>query len=159
MKRTHATRSGILRLAAVALAGMLLAGCTESPPEQQQSAAGTNQTAGGTSHATAPVKLTAASFDQQVLQSDKPVLVDFYATWCGPCKRMEPIIHELAGDYAGRAVVAQIDVDQAQEIAARYGIQYLPTFAVFKDGKVVEQVVGAQNKEDLAAKIDAALAN
>lgn len=159
MKRNRATCVAVLGLAAAALAGMLLAGCTQSPAEPQPGAAGTNQSSGEASHATALVKLTAASFDQQVLQSDKPVLVDFYATWCGPCKRMEPIVHDLAGNYAGRAVVAQIDVDQAQEIAARYGIQYLPTFAVFKNGQVVEQLVGAQSKEDLAAKLDAVLAH
>jgi thioredoxin 1 len=158
MKRTRAARRATVGLATIALAALLLAGCAESPPEPNGATPAAQPTAGGTSHASAPVQLTAASFDHQVLHSDKPVLVDFYATWCGPCKRMEPIIHELAGDYAGRVVVAQLDVDQAQDIATRYGVQYLPTFAVFKGGEVVEQVVGAQSKEALAAKLDAALA-
>lgn len=101
------------------------------------------------------VEVTDANFEQQVLKSNLPVLVDFWATWCGPCRMIAPVIEELAGEYAGKAVIAKLDVDANQETAARYGISSIPTLLVFKNGQVVDKVVGATSKKTLAARIDA----
>jgi len=100
------------------------------------------------------VKVTDQNFDSTVLSSSKPVFVDFWATWCPPCKRIAPFVEELAKDYQGKAVVAKVDVDEAGEISARYGINSVPTLMVFKNGQVVEAVVGAAPKEQMARLID-----
>lgn len=98
------------------------------------------------------------NFQEEVLSSEQPVLVDFWATWCPPCRAIAPSIEELAGEYDGRAKVAKVDVDQNPELAAEYGIRSIPSILYFKNGEVVDTVVGAAPKAALAAKLDATLA-
>jgi thioredoxin 1 len=102
----------------------------------------------------AAIQVGSEEFESKVLQSDKPVFVDFWATWCPPCKRIAPFVEELANDYKGRAVVAKIDIDQAGDVANRYGVTSIPTLMVFKNGDPVEAVVGALPKEQMARMID-----
>lgn len=101
------------------------------------------------------IKLNNENFDSVVLKSDKPVLVDFWATWCGPCKMIAPIIEELSEELEGKVVVAKLDVDQAPDIAGRYGVMSIPTMLVFEGGKVVKHTVGFQPKERLKAWLEA----
>ncbi|MBM3785435.1 MAG: thioredoxin [Acidobacteria bacterium] len=98
---------------------------------------------------------TDASWDADVLQSDKPVLVDFWATWCGPCRMIAPTVDALADEYAGRVKIGKLDVDSNPEAPGRYGVRGIPTLLVFKGGQVVAQKVGAAGKADLQALIDA----
>lgn len=100
-------------------------------------------------------ELTTTNFDNEVLQSDKPVLVDFWAAWCGPCKMIGPLVEELSGEYEGKATVGKLDVDQNQDLAIKYGVRSIPTILYFKNGEVVDKVVGAVPKSQLAAKLDA----
>ena len=93
------------------------------------------------------LKLTQDNFEQEVLKADKPVLVDFWAPWCGPCRMVSPIVEEIAGEVAGRAKVGKVNVDEEPELAARYGVMSIPTLIVVKDGKVVSFTVGAQPKQ------------
>jgi thioredoxin 1 len=97
------------------------------------------------------------NFEELVLNSDKPVLVDFWATWCGPCKIIAPTVEEIAKDYDGRAVVAKLDVDKAKETAIQYEVSSIPTLIVFKGGEEVSRIVGVQEKSVLMAKLDEAL--
>ena len=103
------------------------------------------------------LQITDASFDEVVLKSDKPVLVDFCATWCGPCRMLGPVIEELATEYEGRVVVGKVDVDNNQEFAAKYGVRNIPTVLVFKDGEVVGRQVGVAAKKTYTDALDSLL--
>ena len=98
-----------------------------------------------------------ASFDSEVVQADGPVLVDFSATWCGPCKKLEPVVEELAGDYEGRLKVVKVDVDQAREVAAKFSVLAVPTLMLFRDGQVRDQLTGVQAKRAIAERVDKVL--
>jgi thioredoxin 1 len=100
-----------------------------------------------------PVELTEGNFEQEVLKSTTPVLVDFWAVWCGPCKMIAPVVDELANEYDGKLKVGKVDVDNHQQIAMQYGIRSIPTLLVFKGGRVVEQIVGAAPKKALIDKL------
>ncbi|MGV3614422.1 MAG: thioredoxin [Fimbriimonas sp.] len=102
----------------------------------------------------ANLAMTGSDFEQQVLQSDVPVLIDFWAEWCGPCKAIGPSIEQLAQDYAGRAKVYKVDVDREGDLAQRFGIMSIPALIVFKGGKEVDRMVGAAPKPQIAALID-----
>ena len=99
----------------------------------------------------AELNFTNSNFKEEVLQSKEPVLVDFGATWCGPCRMMGPVVEELANDYAGKVKVGKVNVDEEPELAQEYGIMSIPTIIIFKEGKIVNQVVGARTKSDLEA--------
>ena len=103
------------------------------------------------------LQITDASFDEVVLKSDKPVLVDFWATWCGPCRMLGPVIEELATEYEGKVVVGKVDVDNNQEFAAKYGVRNIPTVLVFKDGEVVGRQVGVAPKKTYTDALDSLL--
>jgi thioredoxin len=103
------------------------------------------------------LELTDANFEENVLKSDKPVLVDFWAVWCGPCRMVGPIVEEIANDYDGKAIVGKVDVDNNPEIAQKYGIRNIPTILFIKDGEVVDKQVGAVGRAALAEKLDAML--
>ena len=100
------------------------------------------------------VILTDANFENEVLKAQGPVLVDFWATWCGPCRMLAPVVEELANEYAGRVKVCKLDVDQGMNAAGKYQISSVPTLVAFKDGQIAFQAVGLQSKETLAAKLD-----
>ena len=101
------------------------------------------------------VTLTDANFASEVLESDQPVLVDFWATWCGPCSIIAPIIVELADEFEGKAKIGKLDVDHNPQTAMQYGVRSIPTLLFFKDGQVVDQLVGTAPKKVLAAKLEA----
>ncbi|HXX39853.1 MAG TPA: thioredoxin [bacterium] len=107
--------------------------------------------------ASKPASVTEKSFDSDVLKSSTPVLVDFWAAWCGPCKMIAPIVEELAGEYDGKLRVMKLDVDENSGIAARYSIMSIPTLGIFRSGELVERIVGYMPKEALKKRIDAAL--
>jgi thioredoxin 1 len=100
------------------------------------------------------VSLTQANFNAEVLQSPSPILVDFWAEWCGPCKMLGPILDELAEEYSGRVRIGKVNIDDSQELAAQYGIRSIPTLLLFKQGQVAEQLVGLRSKRDLKASFD-----
>ena len=102
------------------------------------------------------VEATDANFEQ-LIQSDKPVLVDFWAEWCGPCKMIGPVVEQLAGEYEGKAIIAKMDVDQNAQVPAKFGIRSIPTLMVFKNGQLVDKVIGAVPKNVLEQKLQAAM--
>lgn len=102
------------------------------------------------------VEITDQSFQETVLNSDKPVLVDFWATWCGPCRMLGPIIEEVAADFEGKALVGKVDVDNNQQVSD-YGIRNIPTVLIFKNGEVVDKIVGVAPKEVIAEKLNSYL--
>jgi len=103
------------------------------------------------------IHVTDAEFESQVLKADKPVLVDFWATWCGPCLAIAPVVEELAGEYDGKVVIAKMDVDKSPVTPGKYGIRAIPTLILFKDGQVVEQITGAVGKAVIESAINKAL--
>lgn len=103
------------------------------------------------------ITLTEENFGREVLETHEPVLVDFWAGWCGPCHRIAPVIEDLAADFEGRAKVGKVDVDQNTPVAAQYGIRSIPTLLFFRDGRVVDQVIGVVPKKVLADKLDVLL--
>lgn len=100
------------------------------------------------------IELTRENFQEEVLQSPQPVLVDFWADWCGPCKTLAPVIEELAGEYDDKVKFAKVNIDENQELAAEHGIRAVPTLLLFKDGQVVEQIVGMKSKGELKSELD-----
>lgn len=101
------------------------------------------------------LELTDANFEELVMKSDKPVLVDFWAVWCGPCRMVGPIVEEISNDFEGKAIVGKVDVDNNPEIAQKYGIRNIPTILFLKNGEVVDKQVGASPKATLTAKLEA----
>ncbi|MSO20101.1 MAG: thioredoxin [Acidobacteria bacterium] len=99
------------------------------------------------------LNVTDQSFDADVLKSSQPVLVDFWAAWCGPCRMIAPTVEAIAGDYIGKAVVAKMNVDENQAVPGQYGIRSIPTLLLFKDGQVRGQIVGAQGREAIESLI------
>ncbi|QCK14766.1 thioredoxin [Mangrovivirga cuniculi] len=103
------------------------------------------------------IELTDANFEE-IINGDKPVLVDFWAEWCGPCKMIGPVVEELAGEYDGKAVIGKVDVDSNPTLSAKYGIRSIPTLLVFKGGEIVDKQIGAVPKNVLADKLESQMA-
>lgn len=102
------------------------------------------------------VEITDANFEE-VIKSDKPILIDFWAEWCGPCKMIGPIVEEMAGDYEGKAIIGKVDVDSNPSVAQAFGIRSIPTLLFFKDGQIVDKQIGAVPKTILTQKLEAQL--
>ena len=100
------------------------------------------------------LEITDSNYEETVLKSDKPVLVDFWAAWCGPCRMVGPIIDELSEEYEGKAVVGKVDIDSNQQYAAQFGVRNIPTVLVFKNGELVDRKVGVSSKNDYAQALD-----
>ena len=103
------------------------------------------------------LKANDTNFDTEVMQSDRPVLVDFSAAWCGPCKKLEPIVDEIAGDYDGRLKVVKVDVDTSPATAARFGVMSVPTLLIVSGGAVKDQMIGLMSKQALSDRVDKVL--
>jgi len=103
------------------------------------------------------LEITESNFDAEVTKSDMPVLIDFWAVWCGPCKAIAPIVEELAAEYDGKVKFGKCDVDNNQQIALKYGVRSIPTLIIFKGGENVEQIIGAVPKQHIKAKLDEVL--
>ena len=104
------------------------------------------------------MELTDETFEAEVLKADTPVMVDFWAEWCGPCRMLAPVVEEIAGEYAGKVKVGKLDTDACAKTAAQYGVTAIPTLIVFNNGEVAKQLVGLQSKSGLTAALDEALA-
>ena len=104
-----------------------------------------------------PITITDSNFETEVIKSNVPVLIDFWATWCGPCKAIAPIVEDLAKDYDGKVKIGKIDVDNNQETTIKYGVRSIPTVLIFKDGQVHDSIIGAVPKAKIVQKLDAAL--
>ena len=102
------------------------------------------------------IQVTEQNFEAEVLQSTQPVIVDFYADWCGPCKMIAPALEEIAGELTGRVKVAKVNVDEQSALAQRYNVQSLPTLLYFQNGEVVNQTIGATSKKNILARLDTA---
>ena len=100
------------------------------------------------------LEITDSSFEETVLNSDKPVMVDFWAAWCGPCRMVGPIIDEISSEYENKAIVGKVDIDSNQEFAAKYGVRNIPTVLVFSNGELVDRHVGVAPKDTYAAALD-----
>lgn len=103
------------------------------------------------------IEATDQNFDQEVIESETPVLVDFSATWCGPCKQLEPIVHEIAGDYDGRLKVVKVDIEKAPSTASKFGVLSVPQLFIMKEGQVKQQMVGLQSKSTITDQVDQVL--
>ncbi|MCB0477919.1 MAG: thioredoxin [Crocinitomicaceae bacterium] len=103
------------------------------------------------------LEITEANFEELVMNSDKPVVIDFWAAWCGPCKMIGPVIEEMAGEYDGKAVIGKVDVDQNPSISQKFGVRNIPTVLFIKNGEVVDKSVGAVPKGQLVEKLEAQL--
>jgi thioredoxin 1 len=106
-----------------------------------------------------PVEIEEAKFEDMVLKASTPVLVDFWAPWCGPCRMVAPVVDELAGEYEGKVGFFKLNVDDNPKVAGQYGVMSIPTLILFKDGKPVSNIIGFKPKEELKEKLDTALAN
>ena len=104
------------------------------------------------------LEFTDGNFEAEVLNSDKPVLVDFWAEWCGPCRMIGPVVEEMAGEYEGKAKIGKVNVDNNPDISVKYGIRSIPALLIFKNGEVVDQIVGAVPKPYLTKQLDAQIA-
>ena len=104
-----------------------------------------------------PLDVGDQQFNEEVLNAGGPVLVDFWASWCGPCRMVAPVLEEIAGDYEGRVKVVKVNVDENADIASRYGIMSIPTMMLFKNGEPVETIVGFRNKEELSSILEQSL--
>ncbi len=104
-----------------------------------------------------PVEITDQNFETEVIKSDKPVLIDFWAVWCGPCKLIAPIVEELANEYDGKVKIGKLDVDSNQETSIKFGVRSIPTLLLFKDGNLKDTIIGAVPKSKIVEKLNAAL--
>jgi thioredoxin len=102
-----------------------------------------------------PLEITDKNFESEVLNSDLPVLIDFWAAWCGPCRMIAPLVEELAGEYEGKVKIGKLDVDNNQQTAIKYGVRSIPTLLVFKNGEVKNTIIGAVPKSQISQKLDA----
>ena len=105
-----------------------------------------------------PIEFTDANFETEVINSEVPVLVDFWAEWCGPCRMIGPIVEEMAGEYDGKAKIGKLNVDHNSDVSVKYGIRSIPTLLIFKGGEVVDQIVGAVPKTHLTKQLEAQMA-
>lgn len=104
-----------------------------------------------------PITISDDNFETEVLKSDQPVLIDFWAAWCGPCKMIAPVVEELAGEYDGKVKIGKLDVDNNQQTAIKYGVRSIPTLLVFKNGEVKETIIGAVPKAQISQKLDSVI--